>query len=277
MPRTETRNQKQLNEERIRAGKTIYKNAIRRKGTYENITTNKIRFPARKHWKDAACYILTSNAAEVMRKHVCVADVSESEGYIALKLEIDPDNEARFHIPSTSILRPGNMKHVCNGTKPIALPIDSCHMKCHEDEDCCHLMIAIFYPRDDIIEFWDSEGRNTIADTIIEFLPGIVAAATGDRTRRPRIINLCPSKTLQKDIYIQGRRIEEAYCQTWIWFFVYMRVVLRCDMNKINDSLIKMKREKRFDLIMEFWHQLMSNQEPELTKAKLLKVCKQYM
>ena len=55
---------------------------------------------------------------------------------------------------------------------------------------------------------------------------------------------------------------EDDFCQTWIWFYVFLRVIYDCERKTIFSNLTKMDKNQLLNLISEFWKQLLNENIP---------------
>ncbi|QKF93668.1 hypothetical protein QKU48_gp0210 [Fadolivirus algeromassiliense] len=110
----------------------------------------------------------------------------------------------------------------------------------HYNDGNTHISIMIINNINKIIEWFDTaplnkDEKNIVTNTVNKYLP---------------YYNI---KIVNKKYYIQESDYD-IYCQTWIYYFTYKRLYKNKDSIKIFTSLMKHNKEKRVDIIRNFFY-----------------------
>lgn len=65
--------------------------------------------------------------------------------------------------------------------------------------------------------------------------------------------------------------IAGGYCQTWIWIYVYVRIVLNCSPYKFGKVMNSLTSDESTQLITIFWKALYTNNLAPLEMNEILK------
>jgi hypothetical protein len=202
------------------------------------------------------CWLLNVQAQEIMKKYVCIS-VGTSYGDIKI------DNIGWFSIPQDGIFGDGNLKQICNfKVKPVAIKILLPG----------HIMVAIWWPKAELLEIWNSASFED--DEFPTYITRLLPIVVQEKFNLKEV----PKTIWTSDFPIQSapkrtNQVPNNYCQTWIWFWVYVRTVLKCEAKPVMDKIKGMSYDQRTQLINDFWYQLSAGVEPKSTIFELNDVC----
>jgi hypothetical protein len=85
----------------------------------------------------------------------------------------------------------------------------------------------------------------------------------------PSVFSL--STDIQKlDYNVDNWQIEDTFCQTWIWWYIYLRLYLQCDVIQALNDLKKLTVSKRHSVFYNFWTWLVNETEEKRKERPLL-------
>jgi hypothetical protein len=118
-----------------------------------------------------------------------------------------------------------------------------------------HVFIMLWNRPRNQIEIFDSGGLSARGSSWNR-LQSVVNLLFPNRAKRPaiRIVN---HRNLQQDT-------ADTHCQTWIFYYLYQRVILGKTAREIIDEIVRISRKDRTTLITKFWHRLMDEGKPKV-------------
>lgn len=155
-------------------------------------------------------------------------------------------------IPGESLLHKKNINYVCEiRKKPIIIRIGT----------KAHVSIAIIYPNQKKIEVFNSSNANFRDSLSFFFLLNYIGYRLSDEWEYFMIYpNDEEEDNYDKDIVknIQTLQIEDHFCQTWIWFYLYLRIVKKYSVACIFIFFNNLRKEnEKYIFLKSFYDQLM--------------------
>lgn len=134
-----------------------------------------------------------------------------------------------------------------------------------------HAVVAIYWPQANVLEYWNPSGQELEPDLgpqIPNLLSSMVQPIVSGQTGAPiRFIDTSPKRG-SLDI-----GTELGYCETWIWFWVYVRTVSFCNAQLIDAWLLSLQPMTRTQTINEFWNSVNKGIAPETMSPLWQGIC----
>lgn len=225
--------------------------------TSKNTTKQKSLVIPREPGKWKKFCILSASAAELFSQYVCMT--SNSLDIVAQF--IHPDEESIHKILEEEYTQGSSFRVLVSGTinqtdnkgyqseVPITISITSSTVEMLNSKECRgkpyialklgspgHVALALYDAHHNIIEIFDSSGSssNTIWSAMIKQV-------------FPNKINI----VFVNDQFLQK---EDKYCQTYIYWYVYQRVLVGEPRYRVVQELQRMSPGERFMLMNQFWN-----------------------
>ncbi|CAH6419996.1 Hypothetical protein UVM_LOCUS10 [uncultured virus] len=222
------------------------------------------------------CQLLTANAAERLGEWMCISNYRT--GNIRIKKKSRPETaewealqpgqwlvdfeRAKFVIRRSSRSSPW---WVAQWNSEGVLGSEACHVPISAIliNSPGHLSIALYDSHFHAVEYFNPSGKTRTNDVVALVLPLILAR--NDHTRPPEFID--ESVDVQHDGTVEypeygitgSRGPQDKWCQTWVWFYAYVRAVLACGAEATLAWVKSLSPRDRFDTIQDFWESLLYN------------------
>lgn len=204
------------------------------------------------------CYIFTVEMQTKLKGLMCMSSSIDWDIYIYDKpmtlgyitgemdgmyyiLEENLDKPIVAFIPKDSIISPNGIKRICElEKKSIVLRIATPN----------HATIGILFPVIKRLEIFNPSGANSELDM---FTPWILRQLSIDiPSDKPtkfdkswEVVRIYPDTENQEKYedpnnvlqYINYLQVRDDYCQTWIWYYTYMRIVKKCSPSQIFEAV----------------------------------------
>lgn len=153
------------------------------------------------------------------------------------------DDEIILFIDAKGVLGSASRRRMCDlKRKPVVIKINTLG----------HIFVAVYFPEVATLEIFDPSGfQGPVAMMFTKHLAGIVKKRW-EIQRKPivRVFGLGQPIQISK---------EDLYCQTWIWWWVYRRVIEGCDGNTIQKYLVTLNEKERVEEIKVFLNEIIFN------------------
>lgn len=107
-----------------------------------------------------------------------------------------------------------------------------------------HISVAIVWKKERHIEFFDSRGPNVSFKEIKEWF--------ADQPFCDSFVNTNADFDIQSEGHRGGREEVDVYCQTWIYYYVYCRLVHGYSSKLVVRTLEELPAEARLELVKSF-------------------------